>query len=58
MSAQLNQSAHGTDGPLGITIAGVSVPSDARVINASKEIGGQFDFNLDMSTGNSIGTGA
>lgn len=57
MSTQLNVSARGTDGPLGITVAGYSVPTDARVLNASKEIGGQFGFNLDMSTGNSIGTG-
>ena len=57
MSNQLNISAHGTDGPLGITLAGYSIPTDARVLNATKEIGGQFGFNLDMSTGNSIGTG-
>ena len=54
MSNQLNISAHGTDGPLGITLAGYSIPTDARVLNATKEIGGQFSFNLDMSTGNSI----
>ncbi|KZV75707.1 GMC oxidoreductase [Peniophora sp. CONT] len=57
LSGQLNVSAHGTDGPLGITVGGYSLPTDARVINASKEIGGQFGFNLDMSTGNTIGTG-
>ncbi|VDB96679.1 unnamed protein product [Peniophora sp. CBMAI 1063] len=57
MSSQINTTAHGTEGPLGITLPGYSVPTDARVLNATKEIGGQFAYNEDMNTGNSIGTG-
>jgi choline dehydrogenase-like flavoprotein len=50
-------SAHGTDGPLGVTMAPISFPSDDLIINLTKELPNQFPYNPDLSAGDSLGFG-
>ncbi|KAF8868344.1 aryl-alcohol-oxidase from pleurotus Eryingii [Infundibulicybe gibba] len=53
-SGQANASVHG-NGPVQISLPNFPTETDSRVINASRELGGEFIFNLDMQSGNSIG---
>ncbi|KAF8873117.1 aryl-alcohol-oxidase from pleurotus Eryingii [Infundibulicybe gibba] len=53
-SGQVNASVHGF-GPVQISLPNFPTEIDNRVIDASKELGGEFPFNLDMQSGNSIG---
>jgi choline dehydrogenase-like flavoprotein len=53
-----NASVHGTDGPLGITMAPYTFESDAMLAALSNEMPEEFPFNLDpASSGYQLGLG-
>ncbi|TFY62644.1 hypothetical protein EVG20_g6631 [Dentipellis fragilis] len=54
---EIDASAHGTSGPLGISLAGYTLPTDSRVIATTKELPSLFPFNEDQNAGNQIGWG-
>jgi hypothetical protein len=56
-SHQWDINAHGTTGQLSVSVEGFSLPSDNRILNATSELSSEFPFNLDMSTGNTLGVG-
>jgi hypothetical protein len=57
ISRQVNVSARGRDGMVSISLAGFSLPSDERILDTTRLLSKEFPFNLDMSTGNTIGIG-
>ncbi|EEB90954.1 hypothetical protein MPER_10770 [Moniliophthora perniciosa FA553] len=56
ISGQVNPSAHG-DGPVNVTLASSPLPVMSTVVDAAKDSGGQFGFNLDYNSGNTLGIG-
>ncbi|OBZ67630.1 Pyranose dehydrogenase, partial [Grifola frondosa] len=54
---KVDPSAHGTNGPVQISLG--SSPSEIapRIINTTTELPGNFPFNLDMNSGNPLGAG-
>ncbi|KAI0757745.1 alcohol oxidase [Daedaleopsis nitida] len=48
-------SAHGTSGPVGVTLPQVELPIDDIVLNAQKELSSEFKFNQDLNNGDMIG---
>lgn len=51
-----NPADHGF-GPVEISLPGVSTEIDKRVIDASKQSGTEFPFNIDIQSGDSVGLG-
>ncbi|EPQ50282.1 alcohol oxidase [Gloeophyllum trabeum ATCC 11539] len=49
VSGEYDPSVHGTSGPLGISMPGVTEDTDARVINTTKEFPDEFPFVLDYN---------
>lgn len=56
-SGEILPTIHGTSGPLRISLPGVPLPSDSRVIQATQELRSEFPFNVDMSSGDPLGIG-
>ncbi|EIW53711.1 alcohol oxidase [Trametes versicolor FP-101664 SS1] len=56
-SGEILPNIHGTSGPLKISLPGVPLPSDPRVIQATQELRSEFPFNVDMSSGDPLGIG-
>ncbi|KAG6889602.1 hypothetical protein C0995_016128 [Termitomyces sp. Mi166 len=54
---QLDPSVHGTDGLLTTSLSGFPVPIDQNVLTAAEQLGGDFQFNLDVNSGNPLGVG-
>ncbi|THH11293.1 hypothetical protein EW146_g8096 [Bondarzewia mesenterica] len=54
-SGQIIPSAHGTSGPVGVSLPGYSLATDALVLAASEELSDEFPFNEDVNAGNTIG---
>lgn len=54
-TGEIIPSIHGTSGPLALSLPGFSLPTDAKVLAASKELGGDFAYNQDVNSGNTIG---
>ncbi|KAF8995091.1 aryl-alcohol oxidase-like protein [Cyathus striatus] len=50
-------SAHGTSGPLEISLPGHPTQLDKRVEDAAKELGGRFKWNVDLNAGQCVGVG-
>ncbi|TFK22911.1 pyranose dehydrogenase [Coprinopsis marcescibilis] len=48
---------HSTTGLVSVSITGATQAIDAKVIQASKELGGEFQYNVDMNSGNLLGLG-
>ena len=55
-SGQIEPSMHGTSGPLGVSVQNWPVPSDQRVIRASKE-SPDFPYVVDFNAGKPLGLG-
>ncbi|KAJ3564743.1 hypothetical protein NP233_g8093 [Leucocoprinus birnbaumii] len=57
-SNQFDPSVHGFNGRVGVTLPGLlHPPVDTATLQAGKQIGGDFRFNLDMNSGSPIGLG-
>ncbi|KAG6848197.1 hypothetical protein H0H93_002497 [Arthromyces matolae] len=56
-NGQFNPALHGTDGLLGVSLPSYAVPIDNMVINATKELGGEFAYNVDYNSGKPLGIG-
>ncbi|KAG6916937.1 hypothetical protein DXG01_004624 [Tephrocybe rancida] len=56
-TGQFDPASHSFNGVNSVSLAGFPSPIDDRVINATRELGGQFKFNLDYSSGNPLGIG-
>ncbi|KAG5351591.1 hypothetical protein C0989_005670 [Termitomyces sp. Mn162] len=54
---QLDPSVHGTNGLITTSLSGFPVPIDQNVLTAAEQLGGDFQFNLDVNTGNPLGIG-
>ncbi|RDB17150.1 Pyranose dehydrogenase 3 [Hypsizygus marmoreus] len=54
---QFDPSVHGFNGVTSVTLPGFPTPINGRVLEASKQLGGDFKFNLDMNSGKSLGLG-
>ncbi|KAG6853261.1 hypothetical protein C0991_005674, partial [Blastosporella zonata] len=54
---QFDPSVHGTNGLLTTSLSGFPVPIDQPVLTALKQLGGDFQFNLDINTGKPLGVG-
>lgn len=54
---QIDPSVHGTNGLLATSLSGFPVPIDKKVVTASQQLGGDFKFNLDINSGNTLGIG-
>ncbi|KAG6861060.1 hypothetical protein C0995_004402 [Termitomyces sp. Mi166 len=57
-TGQFDPSVHDSNGINFVSLAGFPTPIDGRVINATHQLGGQFKFNLDYSSGNPLGIGS
>lgn len=55
ISGQIDISAHGTDGPLAISLPNYSLHVDNLIERAAHEMPDQFPFNKDLNTGNPLG---
>ena len=55
-SGQVNPSAHGTSGPLGVSVLNWPAPTDSMVIQATKELP-EFPFVVDFNAGKPLGFG-
>lgn len=56
-TGQYNPTVHGFDGVNAVSLSGFPTPIDDRVIDATRELGGDFKFNEDMNSGNPLGIG-
>ncbi|KAH0581636.1 Choline dehydrogenase, mitochondrial [Termitomyces sp. J132] len=56
-TGQFDPSVHSFNGTNFVSLAGFPTPIDGRIINATHQLGGQFKFNLDYSSGNPLGIG-
>ncbi|KAG6820209.1 hypothetical protein H0H93_003863 [Arthromyces matolae] len=56
-TGQFNPADHGYNGINFVSLAGYPTPIDSRVINATYQLGGQYKFNQDYSSGNPLGIG-
>jgi hypothetical protein len=58
ISGEFNQSLHGFDGMTHISLPNqLQRPFDDNVFAAADELGGTFEFTLDMNNGTMLGTG-
>jgi hypothetical protein len=57
ISGQIDISAHGTDGPLAISLPNYPLLLDDMVMKATHELSVRYPFNKDLNTGNVIGIG-
>ncbi|ETW79570.1 aryl-alcohol oxidase 2 [Heterobasidion irregulare TC 32-1] len=55
ISQQIDVSAHGTDGPLSISLPNYSLHVDDLIEKAAHELPNRFPFNKDLNTGSPIG---
>ncbi|KAF8888872.1 pyranose dehydrogenase [Infundibulicybe gibba] len=56
-TGQFNPDVHNFNGINSITLSGFPSATDTRVINASTELAGEFEFNLDYNSGSPLGLG-
>ncbi|KAG6899572.1 hypothetical protein C0993_009151 [Termitomyces sp. T159_Od127] len=56
-SGQLDPSIHGTNGLITTSLDGFPVPINQNILTAAKQLGGDFQFNLDVNSGNPLGVG-
>ncbi|KAF9447689.1 GMC oxidoreductase [Macrolepiota fuliginosa MF-IS2] len=57
-TGQFDLAVHGFTGNVAVTLPGFPHPAvDAATLRASKELGGAFEFNLDMNSGTPLGLG-
>ncbi|KAJ6460927.1 alcohol oxidase [Mycena sanguinolenta] len=54
---QFNPLVHSTTGKMGVSLPGFSWPAGNRVLQTTKELPGDFPFNLDYNSGNLLGVG-
>ncbi|KAI0058477.1 aryl-alcohol-oxidase from pleurotus Eryingii [Artomyces pyxidatus] len=54
-SGDVDPSVHGTNGPLGISLADIN-PTNAMITETTRQLS-EFPFNMDMNSGNTIGIG-
>jgi choline dehydrogenase len=58
ITGEYNPTVHGFDGMTLITPANLLLkPFDEKIFAAADELRGNFEFNLDMNSGTSLGTG-
>ena len=58
ISGQIDISAHGTDGPLAVSLPNYPLLLDDMVMKATHELSDRYPFNKDLNAGNVIGIGA
>ncbi|KAF8056619.1 aryl-alcohol-oxidase from pleurotus Eryingii [Lyophyllum atratum] len=56
-TGQFNPADHSFKGINAVSLAGFPTPIDSRVMNATQQLGGDFKFNLDYSSGSPLGIG-
>ncbi|RDB18616.1 Pyranose dehydrogenase 3 [Hypsizygus marmoreus] len=56
-TGQFDPSVHGFNGINSVSLQGSSTPIDAKVISATRQLGGDFKFVLDQNNGKPIGVG-
>lgn len=56
-TGQFDPSVHSSIGINAVSLSGFPTPIDLRVVNATRELGGDFHFNLDMNSGKPLGVG-
>ncbi|ESK92800.1 aryl-alcohol oxidase [Moniliophthora roreri MCA 2997] len=56
ITGQADPSAHG-NGPVNVTLVSSPLPVMSTVTDTAKDSGGQFKFNLDYNSGNTLGIG-
>lgn len=56
-AGEFTPSVHGFNGVNAVSLAGFPTPIDARVINATHQLGGDYKFVQDMNSGNPLGVG-
>ncbi|KAJ3804684.1 glucose-methanol-choline oxidoreductase [Lentinula aff. lateritia] len=54
---EIDVSIHGSGGPVSFSLPGQLLPTDEHAINTSSELSAEFPFNLDYSSGDTIGVG-
>lgn len=57
-AGKYDPSVHDFGGKTFVSLPGYPQSIDSRVIAAADELGGEFEFNLDMNSGYPLGTGA
>jgi choline dehydrogenase-like flavoprotein len=57
MTGQYDPSVHSVNGINSVSLSGFPGAIDGRIINASRQLGGKYEFNLDQNSGNSLGLG-
>lgn len=55
-TGQFDPSVHGFNGPLLVSLPGISADFDSMVIQTTRELE-EFPFNLDMNSGSTLGIG-
>ncbi|KAJ3849178.1 hypothetical protein EV368DRAFT_75854 [Lentinula lateritia] len=54
---EIDVSIHGSGGPVSFSLPGQLLPTDEHAINTSSKLSAEFPFNLDYSSGDTIGVG-
>ncbi|KAG6856155.1 hypothetical protein H0H87_007010 [Tephrocybe sp. NHM501043] len=52
---QIDPTIHGKNGNLAVSLSGFPVPIDQKIVTATKQLGGDFKFNLDLNSGQPLG---
>ncbi|KLO15613.1 aryl-alcohol oxidase-like protein [Schizopora paradoxa] len=57
VTGMIDPAIHGTNGNIEISIRGSEIAIDDMVIQTTRQLAGEFPFNLDMNSGNPLGVG-
>ncbi|KAH0583235.1 hypothetical protein H2248_011115 [Termitomyces sp. 'cryptogamus'] len=56
-TGQFNPAVHGFRGEVAVSLAGFPSPIDQRVLEATSQVGHDFEFNVDFNSGKPLGLG-
>jgi len=56
-SGQFDPEIHNTEGLTWVSVTGAPQSIDSKIIEASRQLGGEFAYNRDMNDGNLLGLG-
>lgn len=57
VTGQFDPTNHGFKGEVAVSLPGRGTSTDGRIMDAIAELGGEFEFNLDMNSGRELGVG-
>jgi hypothetical protein len=58
ITGQFDPSVHGFDGINSVSLPGFLNPIDQRVIQTTRDLSGEFPYNIDTNSGHHLGIGA